>query len=534
MNLFWKNANGTDEALQERTKTDKIVFADVETRKTLYTEPQMRDVETLVEMLKDRKSRYRKGFVYWSWMISSPIIGISLMISIANSNLEWVLIALFGLLTVRALIVMSERIRIERAALQNSHLEKDWVGPLCEALEWPDKHVQGSAARLLTQFLPRLGEEDASLLNDEQLTCLYRRLGPRRAALDPELAATILRSLPMIGTEDAMLYVKKLTSFPFFSFKGKQIRDGAHAIQALLEKRVLTQRVEKRADANLSQISIGKLLELRPEKTSTECEEKEKSELDEATADLNKELTEFESELKKLQVPGMRFGFLIATWCVVVPYGVFQTVYQCIGGNWIGGSVFGALTALSTQFHRLTLMGQHKLLARRLAKIDDVRCISRLAEVLEWPDPMVRDVAISALTRLLPKVKASDKVLQTVRQKSNLQRMLVLPNAQRHAAFLVNLLKALEQIGDESALPYIQQLAKAAPTSSQQRRVCDAARECLPYLELRSELARSSQTLLRASSASNVGIELLVRPASAGGATDQSELLRPSSNQPEI
>ncbi len=533
MNVFLKQPAKSIEPHLGRTETEGLHFAtDIESN-SLTSQMKEADVDAVVEKLKDRRSRVRNGFTYWAWRVSTPILALFCfycLFFIQNGSLPLALSFLFALSTIRAMGRLSESVRMERAALQNAHLGKEWIGALCEALEWPNKQVQGSAALLLTEFLPRLTEEDSKLLNEEQLSCLYRRLSPLKATGNPELASVILRLLPFVGTEDALSYVERLASLSSITQKGRRLRSGARAVHALLERRVLVQRAEK----SEHQSSIPAVLEMRTNQGKYECTEQERAELFEVTAHLDKELAEFEAELKKLQVPGMRFGFLIATWCVVFPYGAFQTVFQFLNGNWLGGSIFAIFTVLSTQFHRLTLMGQHTLLARRLAKIEDVRCIGRLAEVLEWPDSTVRHVAISSLSRLLPQVKASDKVFQTAHQRANLHRMLTLPNAGRHAGFLVNLLKALEQVGDDAAMPYVQQLAKAIPTSTQQRRVCDAARECLPYLELRADLNRNSQTLLRASSAFSVGADMLVRPASASGDTDRDQLLRPGSSGIEV
>ena len=533
MNVFLKQPAKSNEPNSERSETERLHFATDTESNSLSSQPIEADVDAIAGKLKDRRSRVRNGLTYWAWRVSTPILALCFVYTlffIPSGSLPWALSFLFALSTVRAMGRLSESVRIERAALQNSHIGKEWIGALCEALEWPDKQVQGSAALLLTELLPRLTEADGKLLNEEQLNCLYRRLSPSKAAGNPELASVILRLLPFLGTEDALSYVERLACLGSFTQKGRRLRSGARAVHALLERRVLVQRAEMSERPS----SIPAVLEMRANQGEFECTEQERTELTEVTVQLDKELAKFEAELKRLQVPGMRIGFLIATWCVVFPYGAFQTVFQFLNGNWIGGSIFAILTVLSTQFHRLTLMGQHKLLARRLAKIEDVRCIGRLAEVLEWPDSAVQQVAISSLSQLLPQVKASDKVFQTARQRANLHRMLTLPNARRHARFLVNLLKALEQIGDESAMPYVQQLAKAAPTSTQQRRVCDAARECLPYLELRVDLNRNSQTLLRASSAFSVGSDMLVRPASASGATDRDQLLRPGSSGIEI
>jgi hypothetical protein len=184
------------------------------------------------------------------------------------------------------------------------------------------------------------------------------------------------------------------------------------------------------------------------------------------------------------------------------------------------------MAACSSQLYRLALREGHKVVARKLSKLDDVRCIGRLADALEWPDMTVRHFAIAALTRLLPRVRASDNILQTPQQRANLARMLVLSNARQHADLLVGILAALQQVGDASALPAVRQLAAAQPASIRERIVCDAARDCLPYLQQRARLAQSSQTLLRASSAAETGSDTLVRPVVSLGLTDPEQLLR--------
>ena len=536
MKVFWKQASLSDESAPEDLEKEKRQYASLEEAAPLAVQAQEPDVEAVVEKLRDRRSRVRNGLTYWMWRILTLVLGVCslyLFCCIPVGTLPIALTTLYFWATIRVIGKSSETLRMERAALRNSQLGKEWIGSLCEALEWPDQQAQGSAALLLAQLLPRLGAADAGLLSQEQLVCLYGRLSPLKAWAHPELAHAILRLLPIFGTEDALPFVERLASLPAITRKGRGLRSGAREIHALLEKRILASREERRVEASQPPVSIAPVLELQVGARQSDPSENDQGGVTEVNAQLNKDLEEFEAEIKKVKTPGMRFGYLIATWCVVVPYALYQTIFQFIDGNWIGGVVFTIITVLSTQFHRLTLMGQHSILARRLAKIDDVRCIGRLAEVLEWPDEMEKDVATSALSRLLPKVRASDKIFQTPQQRMNLNRMLTLKNARRHAGFLVDLLKALEQIGDETSLPFVQQLASATPATAQQRRVCDAARECLPYLELRSDLSRDSQTLLRASSALNVNADHLVRPASGGGVTDKKELLRASVGRDE-
>ena len=236
-------------------------------------------------------------------------------------------------------------------------------------------------------------------------------------------------------------------------------------------------------------------------------------------------------ELRKLQKPGMRIGFLFASWGIILPYCALQTYQQFLAGNRATGLLFWVLTMLTSQLHRLTLTNQHRLLALKLAKLNDVRCVGRLAEALEWPDVTVRRLAISALTGLLPRMVASDAVLITARQRGNLHRMLNLDSARSAPEFVCSILKALEQIGDAASVPYVEQLVKIQPPSPRLRRVRDAAGDCMPFLQNRAALNQSSQTLLRASSAAIVGGEILVRPANAADATDHELLLRAGSHE---
>jgi hypothetical protein len=60
-----------------------------------------------------------------------------------------------------------------------------------------------------------------------------------------------------------------------------------------------------------------------------------------------------------------------------------------------------------------------------------------------------------------------------------------------------------------------------------------AAQECLPFLQARYEQQQASQTLLRASAISELPTDTLLRPAHGVIATENTELLRPGTPQPE-
>lgn len=173
----------------------------------------------------------------------------------------------------------------------------------------------------------------------------------------------------------------------------------------------------------------------------------------------------------------------------------------------------------------------------------DVQMIGMLVMCLPEADAETRDIVVQELKRLLAEVKIHD------RQYLNNEEMKILL-AQldgKDEEFTIAILKALEQIGDERALPYVERLAQKAdpkrrktvkeilltpigskkPDTSEFVTVSEAAKACLPFLHQRIQEAAVSSTLLRASSQHEVsGSEELLRPASASQERHEAELLR--------
>lgn len=140
-------------------------------------------------------------------------------------------------------------------------------------------------------------------------------------------------------------------------------------------------------------------------------------------------------------------------------------------------------------------------------------------------------MAALLLTHLLPRLKASDTAALTDGQRTALGRTLT--RHVRNADYLVAALAALEQVGDERALPVVENLAAGRIPTAEAKRVQAAAQECLPYLQTRSEQQRASQTLLRASALSATPSDTLLRPAQGALPTEPSELLRPGTPRPD-
>jgi hypothetical protein len=102
----------------------------------------------------------------------------------------------------------------------------------------------------------------------------------------------------------------------------------------------------------------------------------------------------------------------------------------------------------------------------------------------------------------------------------------------KHWQLQMALLQALEQIGDDAAVPYVTELVNMPPRFSVQKTVRDRAAACLPFLNEKAAQSRYSQTLLRGSAEPAAAPETLLRPANESHDTRPEELLRPGSVAP--
>ena len=166
----------------------------------------------------------------------------------------------------------------------------------------------------------------------------------------------------------------------------------------------------------------------------------------------------------------------------------------------------------------------------KIDALEDLTLVGPLAEVLAIDDLAVRRMAKANLIRLLPRLRASDAALLNAYQRKHLNRFVGAhlfeighrdirelwskQARQRDTEFQLAILKAYEQVGDADCLPAVQSLAhptvhyKLVPPE-----VVDAAQQCLLFLEPMLAQDRASKQLLRASSASDVLPDTLLRPA---------------------
>jgi hypothetical protein len=208
---------------------------------------------------------------------------------------------------------------------------------------------------------------------------------------------------------------------------------------------------------------------------------------------------------------------LFTLWFIGMQF-VAESLQAGLFWGMIGGFIAnGVLNRSPEQARRqMVLLGQN---------IQDVRFVLPLLHLLyeadsERPDPVLADV----LKRLLPSLRYDDVKHWRPAERA----LLLLPLENRSDPELtLCMLQALEQVGDERAIPLV---AKLAGMRLYDPRISPAAQECLPYLYAHMEQQWQAQTLLRPTDAITDGTDNLLRPADTDTDDKPSdELLRADS-----
>lgn len=149
----------------------------------------------------------------------------------------------------------------------------------------------------------------------------------------------------------------------------------------------------------------------------------------------------------------------------------------------VGLLILGAVTAPPDDF-----LGE---LIARMGGAHPAHLAGPVAEALELPD--VRWIAEELLIRLLPALRASDAGMLNAEQRAALYRSL----RRGRPEYVLVALKALEQIADEQAVPHVQRLAERPARTARQKRIRQAAQECLPMVAARARVERGRRMLVR-------------------------------------
>ncbi len=403
-----------------------------------------------------------------------------------------------------------------KTALDFAQFDARHLGAVIQLLHSTEPRLRDVAGMVLTRLLPNLEPDAPGGLTPHNRAILYQQLRPGMAGRNPALTLAILNALEKVGDDEAVSAIEPLAEgrSRWLTPAQRRLRDAARDSLVVIEERLDFQRgVEAKAGRKAAASEGGEVgtLEMRM-----------------ASADVESQLARLEAERKQHQQPGMRMAFLVASWCSIVPYTGTQGYLAFAERNWLQGLTWLGLFAAATQMHRFALTPAQTEAARKLAAHDDVRGVGKLAEALEWPDEATRQIAASALARLLPRLNFSDANLLDARQRAILYKTLRLRDANYSGELQIAILTALQQIGDEEAVPVVQRLAHGLAFSPRQKRVRKAAEECLPFLKDRASLTRASQTLLRASSSSEQASQALLRAARNPEETDPAQLLRAS------
>jgi hypothetical protein len=409
----------------------------------------------------------------------------------------------------------------DRAAFRPAGNAPQQIGKLIDALVFPDRHIRNAASRSLILRLPRLRPEEAALLDDFQRDSLYRRLNRIHAFHHPDLTIAILKAIENIGDAGALLYVERLAEGRAWTGGMRRVQEAARWCLPALEAHIAGREETGPDSVPSPALSSAESSENAETETLT-------PEMRYAAEQVQSLLQQLEEERRTHRQPAMRVAFLIGSWLIIVPYTATQLYVTAMERNWPVAAIWGLLFAFSTQMHRFVLSPKQSEAALKLARYDDVRAVGPLAEVLEWPNAEMRDVAADALTSLLPRLRASDVSLLNAQQRACLYRKLTPGHARSHLDLQIAILKALQQVGDDAAVRPVERLANMFAVTQRQRYLKQAAEECLLFLRERADLTRASQTLLRASSRVTTSPDLLLRAATDGPETPQEQLLRAS------
>ncbi|HLK56572.1 MAG TPA: hypothetical protein VKU00_08410 [Chthonomonadaceae bacterium] len=432
--------------------------------------------------------------------------------------IQWLLSLLMQLLVPGSILWYINSTQADlQADLEIGEPDVRWTGDLIEMLKDPNRRIHNAARRLLARTLPRLRASDAALLDPMHWRTLYNRL-LKNAPADADLNAAILRLVATLGHMEALPYVERLAETGTLLPRKRYVQRIACICLTELERRFNKHQVPAIAQHSIPQPDL--------DVSQTALQDAEIQEEAEALpSDVVTLTEELKLQSRKSGQPAMRLGFLVASWCTIVPLTGWQAVKSAMEGRWLEALGWGVGMGIGTQLYRFALSSRRSELAQKLAAYDHIEGVGPLAEALEWPDAATQAVAKVALTRLLPKLRASDARLLNAHQRGCLHRMLKMSNAVRDRDLLLAILKALQQVGDAMSVPYVQRLANSITLIPSQKQIRQVAEECLPWLTDRAAQKRASDTLLRAAASDPEDTAVLLRPV-GHSPTEPQQLLR--------
>ena len=198
-----------------------------------------------------------------------------------------------------------------------------------------------------------------------------------------------------------------------------------------------------------------------------------------------------------------------------------------INGIWIIGFLAGVIMGLLGRKNASVARNKRDKAIAELTVSKDVRLVAMLIDRM---DAELTELTVChALIALLPCLQASDAPLLNSNHHRTLNKVLtpaLFIEASEMMTLRLAILKAYEQVGTAEDLPTVEKLAVGTGYAKGNKTIREAAQQCLPYLQARSEQQTARQTLLRASSAAQDGGATLLRPAHKTDDTAPQQLLR--------
>ncbi len=210
---------------------------------------------------------------------------------------------------------------------------------------------------------------------------------------------------------------------------------------------------------------------------------------------------------------------------IVMPVFVVA-IFVSSGYELVGGlTLVIATVAAVVSFAKLTVLSQEGYAVHELCS-DRPALVNAMLENYDVSPGEACEIKQGILCRNLPLLQESESSRLTRRSRRRLYEALRVPEFFTQTEFLIAILRACSQIGDEEALRLITKIAEPQGDSPREEQVRIAARECLPALQERVKRLKTSAFLLRPSVQNDCPDQLL-RPAQGVLDEETSSLLRP-------
>ncbi len=389
--------------------------------------------------------------------------------------------------------------RIAEQVFLSAHIGYDHLNTLAELAHWPGRNLRLQARyhilRLVRDIAPGDHDDAIDELHSPMLASL---LTPKNAWQFPALVVALLEMYTRTGDTTALPYLRNLTRF--------NVRPSVRRATRMCLQQLTSPA--KSTDIRSAPRQDGAATETRIVESAEEAEQ--------------------EAVAVRPDNIGMRGSIFFASLVTFVPFGLYSAVKFGLSANWLAALLSVAVALLPSVLYRLTMRPGDVRRIKAVAAREKIEDVGQLVDAITWPDVYCRNVAVNALVKLLPQLKMEDQRYLSRQQLTELLRFLKPQYTLKHEKLVISILKALEQIGDESAILSVQQLAACQPANAAQARVRDAAQHCLMFLPQVAAAKTASQTLLRMAQPEAVDAGDLLRSPDAMQTAQIEQLVRPA------